>query len=111
LVVRFLFKDLMITVTDVAGPHCGGCSVISCALPTVGCGGVTCGITSVLRHAEFDAMKFELDQAIQVVRATAEVESQTRLAPETVEEAYELEQKLTAALEEVRSVKAELEKR
>ncbi|MFF3991509.1 hypothetical protein ACFY0B_44070 [Streptomyces sp. NPDC001797] len=109
--MNFLFKDLMITVADVASGHCGGCSVISCHLPTVGCGPVTCGITSVIRREEFDAMKLELDQALQVVRATAEVESQTRLAPETVEEAEQLEQKLTAALEAVRSAKAELEKR
>lgn len=109
--MRFLFKDLMITVADVDGPHCGGCSLISCDLPTVGCGPVTCGITSVIQREEFDEMKLELDQALQVVRATAEVESQTRLAPETVEEADELERKLTAALEAVRSAKAELEKR
>ncbi|MFI8520879.1 hypothetical protein ACIGEZ_24080 [Streptomyces sp. NPDC085481] len=108
--MRFLFKDLMITVVDVAGPHCGGCSVISCDLPTVDCGGVTCGITSVIQREEFDAMKLELDQALQIVRATADVELQTRLAPETVEEADELEQKLTAALEAVRNAKAELEK-
>ncbi|MFF4760818.1 hypothetical protein [Streptomyces sp. NPDC001292] len=108
-VVRFLFKDLMITMSDVAGPHCQRCSVISCRLPTVKCGQVTCGITSVIKKDEFDAMKLELNQALEVVRATVELESQTRLRPETVEEATELEWKLTAALHAVREAKAELE--
>jgi hypothetical protein len=54
-------------------------------------------------------MKLELDQALEVVRATAEMESQTRLGPETVEEAAQLEETLTAALQAVRKRKAELE--
>jgi hypothetical protein len=107
--VRFLFKDLRITV-DAAGPHCtNGCSVISCPLPTVECGPITCGITSVIHAAEFDVMKLELDQALEVVRATAALESETRLGPQTVDEATELENTLTAALQEVRKAKAELE--
>jgi hypothetical protein len=106
--MRFLFKDLMITVSDL-GPHCGSCSVISCPLPTVECGPITCGITSVIHEKAIDTMKLELDQALQVVRATAALESETRLGPETVDEATELENKLTAALEAVRRAKAELE--
>jgi hypothetical protein len=105
--VRFIFKDLM--VTDLAGPHCAACSVISCPLPTVQCGPITCGITSVIHAEEFDAMKLDLDQALEVVRATAELESATRLGPETVDEANELEETLTAALEAVRKTKAEIE--
>lgn len=108
--MRFMFKDLRVTVTDDVGPHCtNGCSVISCPLPTVECGPITCGITSVIHAAEFDVMKLELDQALEVVRATAEMESQTRLGPETVEEAAQLEETLTAALQAVRKRKAELE--
>ena len=106
--MRFLFKDLMITVSDL-GPRCGSCSVISCPLPTVECGPITCGITSVIHEEAVDAMKLELDQALEVVRATAALESETRLGPETVDEATELEYKLTAALEAVRRAKAELE--
>ncbi|MFE1753905.1 hypothetical protein [Streptomyces anandii] len=105
--LRFLFKDLMITVSDVATTRCG---VISCALPTVHCGAVTCGITSVIHVDQFDAMKLELDQALGVVRATAEEAMDTRLGPRTVEEAAELEEKLTAALREVREARAELER-
>ncbi|GHD93062.1 hypothetical protein GCM10010508_48380 [Streptomyces naganishii JCM 4654] len=105
--MRFLFKDLMITVSDVSRTRCG---VISCALPTVNCGAVTCGITSVIHVDEFDAMKLELDQALEVVRATAEEETDTRLGPRTAEEAAELEEKLTAALREVREARAELER-
>ncbi|SRR6266540_1066608 len=108
--MRFLFKDLMVTVSDAAGPHCtNGCSVISCPLPTVECGEITCGITSVIHAAEFDVMKLDLDQALEVVRATAAMESETRLGPETVDEATELEKKLTDALAAVRKAKAELE--
>jgi hypothetical protein len=108
-VVRFLFKDLMITTPDADSEYCGSCSIISCPLPTVNCGPVTCGITSVIEVAEFDAMKLDLEQALQIVRATVALESETRLAPTTVEEANELEEKLAAALQEVRKVKAELE--
>jgi hypothetical protein len=54
-------------------------------------------------------MKLDLEQALQIVRATVALESETRLAPTTVEEANELEEKLAAALQEVRKVKAELE--
>jgi hypothetical protein len=108
--MRFLFKDLMVTVSDAAGPHCGGCSVISCRLPTVECGGITCGITSVIHVEEFDVMKLDLDQALEVVRATAAMESETRLGPETVDEAYQLEKTLTDALAVVRKAKTELER-
>jgi hypothetical protein len=107
--MRFLFKDLMVTVSEF-GPHCPTCSVISCPLPTVECGPITCGITSVIHEAEFDAMKLDLDKALEVVRATAALESETRLAPETVEEADALEKALTDALEAVRRSKAELGK-
>jgi hypothetical protein len=54
-------------------------------------------------------MKLELDQALEVVRATYALESETRLGPETIEEATKLEKTLTAALEAVRKTKAELE--
>lgn len=107
--MRFLFKDLMVTVSDVDGPHCAACSVISCPLPTVECGPITCGITSVIHEAEFDAMKLDLDKALEVVRATAALESETRLGPETVDEATELEKALTDALKAVRKAKTELE--
>jgi hypothetical protein len=108
--MRFVFKDLMVTVAG-AGPHCPTCSLISCPLPTVQCGPITCGITSVIHEAdEFDVMKLDLDQALQIVRATAEMESQTRLGPETVEEADQLEKSLTDALEYVREARADLER-
>jgi hypothetical protein len=107
--MRFILKDLMV-MFDEDGPHCGSCSVISCALPTVECGGITCGITSVIHLEEFDVMKLELDQALAIVRATAELESQTRVGPETVEEAERLENALTQALEQVRRTKADLER-
>lgn len=108
--MRFLFKDLMVTVAKAGGPHCPTCSVISCDLPTVECGGITCGITSVIHLAEFDAMKLDLDKALDVVRATAALESETRLAPETIDEATQLEKTLTSMLEQVRKTKADLER-
>jgi hypothetical protein len=109
--MRFLFKDLMVTVSDAASPHCtNGCSIISCALPTVECGPITCGITSVIHAEEFDVMKLDLDQALEIVRATAAMESETRLGPETVDEANQLEKTLTDALAVVRKSKAELER-
>jgi hypothetical protein len=107
--MRFIFKDLMVML-DEDGPHCGSCSVISCALPTVECGGITCGITSVIHVEEFDVMKIELDQALEIVRRTAALESEARVGPETVEEAERLERALTAALEQVRQAKADLDR-
>ncbi len=107
--MRFLFKDLMVTVSEL-GPHCPTCSVISCPLPTVECGPITCGITSVIHEAEFDAMKLDLDKALEVVRATAALESTTRLAPESVAEADAIEKALTDALEAVRRSRSDLEK-
>ena len=108
--MRFLFKDLKLTVSSSDSPHCGGCgSVISCPLPTVQCGPVTCGITSVIHAEEFDVMKLDLQQALDVVRATAELDAETKLEPETVEEAAELEEKLSKALEAVRATKYRLQ--
>jgi hypothetical protein len=108
--MRFLFKDLMVTTPDAENARYAACGVISCPLPTVRCGPLTCGITSVLPRVEFDAMKLDLDQALEIIRATVALESQTRVAPATVDEANELEEKLAAALQEVRKIKAELEK-
>jgi hypothetical protein len=112
--MRYYFKDLNLTVSASGGPHCPSCSVISCRLPTVACGPITCGITSVIHQKEaefkeFDALKLELQQALDVVKATAEMESETQLEPQTVEEAEELERTLGEALEAVRETKSKLQ--
>ncbi|TEB05567.1 hypothetical protein Psch_02608 [Pelotomaculum schinkii] len=112
--MRFMFKDLMITVLrdDVmAGPHCGSCSIISCPLPTVNCGPLTCPLTSVMQLAASAESLASLKRELQIALAQVEaVEAATREQnqPKSFEEAEFVERRLAEALETVRQQKSTL---
>lgn len=112
--MRFMFKDLMVTVLRDSGrmtefgawgccvsyghphSHCGPCgSVISCPLPTI-------------HHLEdLVILKRDLQVALAQVEA-AEAVAREQMKPQSVEEAELLERRLSGALEEVRRQKETL---
>jgi uncharacterized membrane protein len=112
--MRYMFKDLMVTVLAEeaeAGPHCGSCSVISCDLPTVHCGGLTCPLTSVIHMARIaeslDLVKQELEHALGQI-AEAEKAGEAEARPSSVAEAQYVEEQLKGALEELQQRKDSL---
>ncbi|MFE4974732.1 hypothetical protein ACFRAR_21820 [Kitasatospora sp. NPDC056651] len=106
-----MFRDLMVTVLGDEGTHCDDCSVISCDLPTVRCGELTCPLTSVIQDRRdvdtLPLLRRELQNALRQVEL-AEGRARARSQPRTASEADFLEKELRGALDEVRRLKAAL---
>jgi len=134
--MAFKVKDLMITVLPAgdklpAGAvgacgiscetltHCTPCSICSCSCTcTNSCRDCTvtnasalsfCGHKCLVRPEDLAALKEEMKRALAQIEEK-ERSMQGEMAPKSVKEAEELEQKLTEALNEVRALKAKLRK-
>jgi len=131
--MAFKVKDLMITVLPTeskalgVGAACGGCSLnISCLPCSCTCSGCSnsCGYCSsgctnfthgvrgqvqIARPEDLAILKEELRQALLDIEAK-ERDIEEAMRPKTLSEVEELEEKLTAALVEVKAQKAKLRK-
>lgn len=127
--MRFVVKDLMISTVERGGvgdelampgcgpgSHCPSCSVVTC-LPS--CSNNSCvttlgggfDMTPVINPdpTMLVALKEQLTAALQQVEARQEA-LKTQLRPQTVEEVDALEKQLTEALEELRTIRADIQR-
>jgi hypothetical protein len=125
--MAFKVKDLMITVLPPEGKNRGAAPAAcpDCTLNISGCG-YTCGCTNctacsvtytqgrscfclIARPEDLTILKEELKQALLNIEIK-EREIEEAMRPKTLSEVEELEEKLTAALAEIKAQKAKLRK-
>jgi hypothetical protein len=98
-----------------SGPCSAGCTCSCSCSCTGGCSGATigltlaCGLEDPRRLDELSVLKEQLRRAMAQVEEQERV-LEERMRPQTLEEVNRLEQEMSAALEELRIRRAELEK-